>query len=48
MVETITKSEFLQGYEEGFIIDVVTVGNYIYGKDPRGMNTKYKVVRAAI
>lgn len=36
-MKQITKLEFLEGYEQGFIVDVVAIQNRVYGKDPRGM-----------
>lgn len=50
-MKQITIAEFLAGYEEGYITDVVAVGNKIYGKDPRGMADSvktYDVVWATI
>lgn len=47
----ITKTEFLSGYEQGYITDIIIVGNTLYGKDPRGMaNTgkTYDIVWATI
>jgi len=38
----LTKQEFLEGYEQGYISDVVSIGNRVYGKDPRGMADKEK------
>lgn len=36
-MKKLSKLEFLEGYEEGYITDVVAIGNRVYGKDPRGM-----------
>jgi len=36
-MKQITKAEFLEGYELGYITDVVSIQNRVYGKDPRGM-----------
>lgn len=36
-MKELTKAEFLQGYEKGYISDIVSIGNKVYGKDPRGM-----------
>jgi len=46
-MKQITKQEFLQGYSDGYISDIVSIGNRVYGKDPRGMAHKpalYEVV----
>ena len=45
VVETmkrLTVQEFLEGYELGYIRDVVSIANRVYGKDPRGMANKEK------
>ena len=50
-MEQITKAEFLEGYEQGYISDIVYCVGKIYGKDPRGQANKpksYKVVWADI
>lgn len=50
-MEEITLAEFIDGYEKGYIIDIVTVKNKLYGKDPRGMahsGKAYKIVWANI
>lgn len=39
----ITLAEFVDGYEKGYITDIVFVKNKIYGKDPRGMADKPEV-----
>jgi len=41
-MKQITKAEFIEGYELGYIRDVVAIGNRVYGKDPRGMGDKPK------
>ena len=35
-MKQLTKTKFLEGYEKGYITDVIAVGSKIYGKDPRG------------
>lgn len=50
-MEQISLAEFIDGYAEGYIVDVVVVKDRIYGKDPRGMadeDARYKVVWAEI
>ena len=47
----ITVAEFLDGYEQGYITDVVAIGTRVYGKDPRGMadsDKMYDVVWAEV
>lgn len=41
-MKQLTKAEFLEGYELGYITDIVSIGNRVYGKDPRGMADKEK------
>jgi len=51
MMEKITISEFLSGYEEGYITDIVSIKDKVYGKDPRGQAHKtkrYKIVWSVI
>jgi len=38
----ITKQEFLSGYEEGYITEVVAIGTRVYGRDPRGQGETEK------
>lgn len=43
--------DFLAGYEDGYISDVVFIKDKVYGKDPRGMSESgrtYKVVWADV
>lgn len=50
-MEELTIANFIQGYEDGYITDVIVVKDKIYGKDPRGMaeqSKRYKVVFAVI
>ena len=50
-MEQITIAKFLEGYEEGYITDIVSVKDKVYGKDPRGQANKpkpYKIVWVAI
>lgn len=50
-MEEITIAEFVDGYEKGYITDVIAIGNKVYGKDPRGMADEpepFKVVWATI
>lgn len=42
-MKKLTKAEFLLGYELGYIRDVVSIGNRVYGKDPRGMAEEKKM-----
>lgn len=52
MVITITKVEFLQGYEKGYVNEVVLIDNYLYGRDNRGnkaeLKQEFTVVRCAV
>jgi len=41
-MKELTKAKFLEGYELGYITDVVSIGPRVYGKDPRGMADKPK------
>lgn len=41
-MKQLTKAEFLEGYELGYITDIITIGNKVYGKDPRGMAEEEK------
>lgn len=36
-MKQISPQNFLQGVEQGYIIDVFAVGRRVYGKDPRGL-----------
>lgn len=50
-MEEITIQQFLEGYAQGYITDIVAVGNRVYGKDPRGQAYKqatFKIVWATI
>lgn len=50
-MQKITLAKFLEGYEKGYITEVVYVKNKIYGKDPRGQANEpkpYKVVWADV
>lgn len=50
-MEQVTKAKFLEGYEEGYIQDVVAIGNRVYGRDPRGCKESgkaWKVVYAEV
>jgi len=42
-MKKLTKAEFLEGYELGYITDVVSIGTRVYGKDPRGMADSEKM-----
>jgi len=42
-MKKLTKAEFLEGYELGYISDIASIGNRVYGKDPRGMGNSTKV-----
>ena len=42
-MKQITKAEFLEGYEQGYITDIVSIGNRVYGKDPRNMADTDKI-----
>lgn len=47
----ITKQEFLEGYEQGLITEVVSVGNRVYGRNVKGQGDNlqgYEVVYANV
>lgn len=41
-MKKLTIQELLEGYELGYITDIVTIRNRVYGKDPRGMAEEEK------
>jgi len=50
-MKEITLAEFIEGYEQGYITDVVAIKDKVYGKDPRGMadsEKQFEVVFAVI
>lgn len=42
-MKEITLNQFLNGYEQGYITDLVAIGTRVYGKDPRGMADTDKI-----
>jgi len=50
-MKQVTLAEFIKGYEEGYITDVVTVKDRVFGKDPRGrgnLKPAYDIVYAML